>query len=153
MAYLTFPQFQASKKAVADLAAAGIETGVDQPVPGFTYDDYCYISKCDGENVGQFHLVISNMDWMSGDLAGLERILWALHYLPEQGGDTLLDENDGTLDNFIQGMCAAHGKPVDGDYYGHAFSDTTRNSKWSVEDARDICVSGWKSELYTMEEM
>jgi hypothetical protein len=146
MTYLNLDQFKATKKEVADLAAVGIETGMDDPQPGFLYDDYCYINKLPE---GGFHLVIETSEWLDDDLGKLERILWALHYVFDQGA--LLDVEDGTLDQFIIAVCEAHDKPVDGDLFGILFSDVSRDGKWPVREAYEIAHGAFSSELYAQE--
>ena len=143
MTYLTFPQFQASKQKVADLEAA---TGCEGP--GLLYADNCYILEFEEEGAPAYDLIISNMEWSGSNLSHLERILWAMHYLPEQGVDSLLDDEDGTLDDYVVGLCDAHGKPVDGDYFGIMFSDVSKSGKWTVAEARDIVLAAFTAEYY-----
>lgn len=140
MSYLTFPAFQATKREVDDVGTVfGFAySGEDRSLPGFVYADSCYIEKLADNPRGAFHLLIERSDWISDDLADLERILWAQHYLPETcSPDDTLDVADGTLDDFVVGMCAAHGKEVDGDLFGVLFSG---KEKFGVAEARDIIM-------------
>ncbi len=126
MAYLTFPEFQATRRHVADLdTEIGADFGAPdgQPTSGDVYADACYIQDIidNVTNEPSHMLVIERSTWESPDLEELEKILWAMHYLGEQG-DVFLRPDDGTLDNFVQGVCAAYHVEVDGDLWGHVFS-------------------------------
>lgn len=136
--YLTFPEFQATKREVDDVGnALDFDYGDGIIHPGFIYADSYYIEKLTDNPRGAFYLLIDRSDWISDDLASLERILWAQHYLPETcSPDDTLDA-DGTLDDFVVGMCTAHGKDVDGDLFGVLFSG---KEKFGVREARDIIM-------------
>jgi hypothetical protein len=130
MAYLTFPEFQATARPVDDLRLdidTASQVDGDTPVPGIVYaDGVGYLM-----GTGPFELVISNDGW-HGDRETLEKILWAVHYLTEGvEGEALLRADDGTLDNYVQGVCAARRVEVDGDLWGQVFSGCDE-----IEEAR-----------------
>ena len=76
---LTFTEFQATKRVVADLGVEFQDLSL-AGVSGLIYADFCYIEN---RPEGQFYLIVGRGDWMSDDLASLERILDDEHYVYE----------------------------------------------------------------------
>lgn len=129
---LTFPEFQATKRHVDDVAAScGCDDG-EAPQAGFCYaDGVCHIFEYGSE----FLLIIGNLQWADSDLAKLERIVWALHYVHETDG-AALHVDGGTLDDFVCGRCDAFGYTIDGDVFGIAFSG--EKETYEPREAADI---------------
>ena len=77
---MTFEQFQATGKAVADLAAALPDWQFEPGAHGRVYLDVLYIEGTDEKwphpELGKWHLMLGNMDWQTDDLALLERKLY-----------------------------------------------------------------------------
>ena len=134
--FLTFPEFQASRRESANVAEELGFYYVDEPVlPGFIYAEGGYIEKRPGD---QFFCLIGRSDWLDKDLAKLERILWACHYLQERLDEPVLKSKDGTLDDYIVGYCDSYGLPVDGDTFSHLFSG---QDDWPLDRAEAIMVT------------
>lgn len=139
---MTFPQFQATRKECSDIETLlGFDLGGDVPIAGHVYDDTCYIEdvsidphrRCGGG----YYLMLCQDEWTSHDRAMLERILWAEHYLTECVDNAVLNAKDGTLDDYINGVCASRGWEVDGDLFAALFSG---RDEWPVQEAREVIV-------------
>jgi hypothetical protein len=71
---MTFEEFQATRTDCADIGAAiGADMYRDEPVAGFLYHGGLYIEKHGSDG---FYLLIEREDWISADLAELERKLF-----------------------------------------------------------------------------
>jgi len=134
--YLTLPEFRASAKWLDDL---GEFTQDEAGNKGWVYADTCYIVQTgtgEIDNPAHFALIIERSGWDNDMVEPLEHILWATFYLGECGGDVMLSKDDGTLDCFVQGYCAAENIEVDGDLWGVVFSRVEREI--SYREARDL---------------
>lgn len=144
---LTLAQFQSTRKEADDVSELYGYLGNDEdsPVAGYEYAIGCSIAK---DIKGGFHLVISNADWLDDDLAKLERILWATHYLSEAAPGMLLSDegDDTTLSDFIGGICDAMCVEIDGDLLGVMFSDT-RKSHWTQTEVETILHGPYRALL------
>lgn len=146
---MTFPEFQKSRREVADVSAiVGFDDGRGA-VPGFLYaDDSCYIERLEGDPRGKFYLLVERSDWISDDLARLENILWAEHYLSEgTEGTAMLSSADGTLDDFVLGFCAARGLTCDGDIFGVAYSGVEALPIGEAYAIAAATAKVWRAEL------
>ncbi len=87
---LTFAEFQATGRAVADLVAEGVEEQPlddDLPIPGRVYEGGLHIEERPSQGwpngrPERWFLILSNADWLSDDLEALERELYQ-YYLSE----------------------------------------------------------------------
>lgn len=141
--FLTLAEFVGTKVEVPDICEA-IGFADDGGVRGgFVYDQCAYIEHdqdpATGKPNGEFYLCIERSTWNDPDLAKLERILWAEHYLFDTAADVALSPDDGTLDDFIRAICEVYGTGVDGDVFGVLFSEVGRT--WSPAEARGIIAS------------
>jgi hypothetical protein len=140
--YLTLGEFVATRREVDD---TGLELGFDAgdgvSRRGYIYADCCFVDRHKdietGEETGEFWTIVERSDWLDRDLAKLERILWAEHYLFETE-NVALDADDGTLSDFVAAICDSHAKPCDGDLFGVLFSEAGRT--WSPGEARAVIV-------------
>lgn len=85
MTALSLKQFRATRKEVNDLAdTAGYDSGDLMTNSAYVYEGDCYIERYETE--GDFYLAIGCHEWISSDLAALEKILYEQWYLPEIAG-------------------------------------------------------------------
>lgn len=70
---LSFPEFQASKRAVSASLEWCDSNGLEFPCEVLIYEDECFIECRSG---GHFQLIIECSEWFSNDLESLERILY-----------------------------------------------------------------------------
>src|SRR3954470_17079879 len=115
---LSFEQFQTSRKHVDDIREA---VGFDDDQgnrSGYVYDLGCYIE----DHADGFYLIIERSDYISADLAELERILYRDWYVHEAAASRTLNTDDSSLDKFIQDYCPKHGIEIDGDVFGMMFA-------------------------------
>ncbi len=125
---MTFAEFVASRRRTETICAdIGFDDGEIER-GGFIYGGdigQCYIEDATtgfpSARRGKYYLLIERMDWISDDLAEMEKILWAEHFVYEcEPPEFMLSGDD--LDAFVQGHCAANNIEVDGDVFGIAFS-------------------------------
>jgi hypothetical protein len=114
---LSFEQFQTSRKHVDDIQEA---VGFDDDQgkrSGYVYDLGCYIE----DHKDGYYLIIERADYLSADLAELERILYRDWYVHEAAASRTLNTDDFSLDKFIQDYCPKHDIEIDGDVFGMMF--------------------------------
>jgi len=139
---LSFREFQATRTKCADLdSALRADLGGDGPSSGFLYaDGTCFIQDVIDAGKPTYLLVIERLNWLTDDLEELEKILWAAHYLSQEGEFGAMLTSD-MLDTYVQGICAAHEIEVDGDLWGNVFSDVPLDGEISVREAHDRMIS------------
>lgn len=78
---LTFTEFQATKTYCPDLGIEFQDSAL-MGVSGFVYAGFCYVEV---RPEGGFYLIVGRDEWVSNDLATLERHVYDEHYIWEAG--------------------------------------------------------------------
>lgn len=155
MSTLTFEDFQGSRKYCDDIAAVLSADMGTKSVPGMLYLGVLYIEMrppqgwTNASVTGRYQLVLHNTDWISDDLASLEKRLYDWAVAEGYGGVDLITEDDiakaCAMDDLDE-ACASLQKIAgidDGGVAGQCFAGETLTWETATNATRMALIANW----------